>query len=125
MKKIASLPIALAAFLIGCAGFQGESEINLGDDQNANAGDQVTIAGEILDLSLAYSTDFVGFTIDFDLDSPAGSDITDANVTQSGPIFIFTPDIAGEYYFYAWVYDNSNPSNIGVDVVKITVAAAA
>ena len=124
MKKIAIFPIALATILLGCGGFTGVSEINLGDDQNANAGEAVTIAGEILDASLVYSTNFVGFTIDFELDSPVGSDITDANVTQSGPIFIFTPDIAGEYYFYAWVYDNSDPSNIGVDVVKITVAAA-
>ena len=121
MRKLRSiLAIAFIVVLVGCGRFDGTSAIDLGADQSVTAGTQVTIAGQIADMSGTMSTDDTGFTIDFDLDTPDTSEIVGSDVTQSGPIFIFTPDVAGEYYFYAWVFDNANPGNIGVDVVKIT-----
>ena len=124
MKRLILLPAVLALLLIGCGGFEGQSDIDLADNQTVEAGDRVTIDGKIVDLTGTFSTDDEGFTIDFELDVPETSALDAEDVTQSGPVFIFTPDVAGEYYLYAWVYLKSNPKNIGVDVVQITATAA-
>ena len=124
MKRL-GLPAVLVLLLVGCGGFDGTSDINLGEDQTVTVGTQVTINGTIVDLSKNYSTADEGFTIGFELDPPEASVLVEADVTKSGPIFIFTPDVAGVYYFYAWVYLISDPKNIGVDVVVITVTAPA
>lgn len=124
MKRIfAILPLVALLALAGCTGFEHTSDIALGDDiTNASTGEAVTIAGTIVDLSGTYSTDFAGFTIGFELDTPETSALEATDVIQSGPIFIFTPDVAGDYYFYAWVYLDRDPTNIGVDVIKIVAS---
>ena len=124
MKRLVLLAAVLALVLIGCGGFEGQSDIDLADNQTVTAGTQVTINGKIVDLTGELSTNYDGFFIDFELDVPETSALEAGDVTQSGPIFIFTPDVAGEYYLYAWVYLKSNPKNIGVDVVQITATAA-